>query len=151
MEKICIHCQEEFVPNPRVKKQQYCSNKECQRARKTGWQRKKMLEDPDYRDNQKRVQKEWQERHPEYFRIYRGSHPNYVERNRLLQHMRNTKRCKDGRVKLIAKMDALLKPFYSRKGAYFNLIVQNPLIAKMDTLRVKLVPLQGVMKPSIPM
>lgn len=146
---ICIHCQKEFIPNPRVKNQRYCNNKVCQRVRKTKWQSKKMGGDPDYRDNQKRAQREWQKQHPGYYKAYRESHPEYTERNRLLQNIRNTQRCKDGRVNLIAKMDTLIKPFYSRKGAYFKLISQNPLIAKMDTLLVKLIPLEGVMKTYI--
>ena len=45
---------------------------------------------------------------------------------------------------MIAKIDSLLKPYYSRKGAIFRLIPQaDGLIAKIDSLRVKLVPIQA--------
>ena len=45
---------------------------------------------------------------------------------------------------MIAKIDSLIKPYYSRKGAIFKLIPQNnSLIAKIDSLRVRLVPVQA--------
>lgn len=138
---ICIHCGKTFSPNPKVKNQRYCSDERCQRARRTMWQREKMAKDPDYRDNQRRCQKEWLSAHPGYWRDYRAKHPEYVKRNRLLQTRRNAKRSKDGLVKMIAKMDSLI----SRKGRLFRLIPQGGnLIAKMDSLIVKLVPIEGV-------
>lgn len=138
----CIHCVREFKANPRVKNQKYCRDKKCQRARRASWQRRKLARDPDYQDNQRRCQKQWQEHNPGYFRLYRDSHPDYVRRNRILQQMRNAKRRKDKQGKMVAKMDSLIRPYYSRKGSIFRLIPQNGrLIAKMDSLRVKLVPI----------
>lgn len=32
-----------------------------------------MLHDPDYRENQSRNQRAWHDRHPEYWRTYRGN------------------------------------------------------------------------------
>ncbi len=140
MQCVCIHCGKSFSLNPRVKNQGYCSYRECQKARRAKWQRKKMARDPDYRDNQRRCQKEWLSTHLGYWQDYRAKHPEYVKRNRLLQIRRNAKRRKDGLVKMIAKMDAL-NPW---KGKVFRLIPQGGgLIAKMDSLIVKLVPVKG--------
>lgn len=137
----CIHCFKEFKPNPRVKNQQYCGAKKCRRARRALWQRRKAATDPDYRDNQKRCQREWQERNPGYYRLYRMSHPCYVQRNRFLQEIRNNRRRKGKTDQMIAKMDSLLKPFYSRKGCIFRLIPQGAgMIAKMDSLTARLIP-----------
>ena len=138
---ICTHCGEQFERNPRVKKQRYCGKRACRKARRATWQRRKMTQDLDYRDNQKMCQKEWQKRHDGYYRRYRKAHPEYTRRNRLLQQMRNARNRKTNQDKMIAKMDSLLKPHYSRRGSIFKLIPQgNGMIAKMDSLLVKLVP-----------
>lgn len=139
---ICVHCLKGFKPNPRLKRQRYCQSKPCQRARRALWQRQKIAGDPDYRDNKIRCQKQWHADHPGYYRHYRKSHPEYTKRNRLLQQLRNARRRNDSQGKMIAKLDSLIKPYYSRKGAMFRLIPQtNRLIAKLDSLRVKLVPI----------
>ena len=48
-----------FELSPRHPNQKYCSSKECQRVRKTEWQRKKMANDEDYRKNQADCQQRW--------------------------------------------------------------------------------------------
>lgn len=146
---VCAHCGREFTPNPRVKKQRYCPNKACQRARRAVWQRRKLAEDPDYQDNQRRCKKEWQERHPGYSRFYRNKRPEYVKRNRLLQAMRDVRRRKspysNRQRRMLAKMDSLLKPYYSRRGAVFKLVARRAgVLAKMDSLVVKLIPYKGL-------
>ena len=100
----CKHCRRIFKQNPRVKNQLYCSRKPCQRARKTKWQKQKMINDPDYMENQKNSQKKWLENNPGYWKSYRKQHPDYCDRNRLLQKQRDIKR----RARHLAKMDALM-------------------------------------------
>lgn len=141
---ICVHCGKEFSLSPRVKNQRYCGAKECQTARRARWYREKMATDPAYKDNQKRCKREWLDRHPGYWRDYRALHPKYVERNRLLQLRRNAKRRRDSASRLIAKIDALNTGIYSRRGELFKLIPQDGrLIAKIDSLIVRLVPVRG--------
>jgi hypothetical protein len=120
----CAHCRRSFHPDPRVKNPRFCGSAVCQRARKTLWQRQKMSTDPDYKENQRACQREWQKHHPHYWRTYRARHPGYCQRNRLLQRLRDRKR----RIKGLAKMDAsrlfpLVKP-----GTYYLI----PQLAKMD-------------------
>ncbi len=50
-------CRCHFIPNPRIKNQQYCNRKDCQRVRKRLWQRRKMKSDPDYVKTNLRLQK----------------------------------------------------------------------------------------------
>ena len=71
-------CGRLFNPNPRVKNQRYCSEKECQRAWKRLWQRRKLATDPDYKANQADSQKTWREKHPDYWREYRERNPDYA-------------------------------------------------------------------------
>ncbi|PIW92309.1 MAG: hypothetical protein COZ89_00560 [Candidatus Nealsonbacteria bacterium CG_4_8_14_3_um_filter_37_23] len=144
MDYICAYCGKSFKPDPRVQNQRYCSQKNCQKARRTSWQRQKMAADPDYRENKERCQAQWQERNSDYYRLYRNKHPEYTQRNRFLQAIRDNRRRKDKQGKMLAKLDSLLKPYYSRKGAIFRLIPQpERLLAKLDSLTVKLVPIQA--------
>jgi hypothetical protein len=85
-------CRRLFHPNPRVKNQRYCDKKGCQRARRARWQRHKMRDDPDYRDDHRDGQHAWMERNRDYWRGYRSRHPDYVKRNRLLQKERDRSR-----------------------------------------------------------
>ena len=129
----------------RVKNQKYCRKQKCQKARRAKWQRLKMQRDPVYREEKKRCESEWQKKHPEYWREYREKHPDYVARNRLEQCIRDAKRRKHGLVKMLAKPDSLRRSHYSRKGGLFRMIPQSTrMLAKLDSLTVKLVPIQDV-------
>lgn len=121
----CKHCEESFRPRPQNPQQSYCSNTECQRARKRLWQREKLESDSDYRENQRQAQKRWQESHPDYWRNYRTSHAGYVERNRELQRERNARRHNLGDAietandaSMFAKMDASTEKFSLSSGTY---------------------------------
>ena len=83
--KKCACYGQNFEPRPQVPNQSYCSDPTCQQARRQLWQRNKMRTDPDYRDNQRHSQRAWLERHPQYWRNYRGANPQYVDRNRIRQ------------------------------------------------------------------
>jgi hypothetical protein len=125
----CAHCRRSFHPDPRVKNQRFCGAAACQRARKTLWQRQKMASDPDYKENQRACQKDWQKRHPRYWRTYRARHPGYCRRNRLLQRLRDRKRP----LKSLAKMDASRAISSVKPGTYYLI----PQLAKMDALAQK--------------
>lgn len=130
MSKVpCLSCGTYFIP--RNHKQKYCSNPSCQKKRKANWQRDKIKNDTEYRDNQTLSQKKWLENNPGYYRNYRKNNPLKTERNRLLQRVRNRKLHKkpdeDG-IHIIAKMDAG-KPFDLGVEGGFWLV---PAIAKMD-------------------
>lgn len=144
-ELVCECCGDRFTYDPRVKNQRYCSKPECQRARRTRWQRQKMKKDKEYHEDQQRCKKEWQENHPDYWKKYRKKNPDYVARNRERQQLRDIRRRKDGLVKVLAKMDVITRPHFSRRGGLFKLIPQDRrLLAKMDALTVKLIPVEGV-------
>jgi hypothetical protein len=142
MEKIpCCQCGRYFLPDPRQKNQRYCREKACQRARKSVWQREKLVSDSVYRANQKQSQADWLSRNADYWKRYRAVHPKQADRNRDLQKIRN-KRSHSG----IAKMDAsvIAKMDVSRSGkssvgswfpGSFWLV---PAIAKMDAIKVVL-------------
>ena len=125
-------CRRLFVPDPRVEGQRYCSKKECQRVRKRRWQRQKIKDDPEYRDNQRDAQQCWMEQNRDYWRRYRERHPGYVKRNRLLQRERDRSR----RLSHLAKMDPS-KDISSIKPGTYYLISAKCHLAKMDPLPPK--------------
>lgn len=120
----CTHCGCLFEPNPRIKNQRYCRKKECQRARKSLWQKRKLVDDPAYRGNQRDCERRWHKQRSDFWKDYRNRHPEYCERNRLLQRYRNTKR----RPARIATMD-VSKPASSLGPGSYYLV---PVIATMD-------------------
>jgi hypothetical protein len=131
----CVHCGKFFIP--RNKKQNYCIEEPCQRARKAAWQRFKMKTDADYRTQQKLSNEKWVEKNPGYWSKYRQRNPDKAERNRILQHVRNRRSRRsnqDLEIPVIAKMDA-------RKSYDFDLLGQFylvPVIAKMDVSKVSI-------------
>jgi hypothetical protein len=59
---FCVHCAEVFTPRNRL--QSYCSQPECQRARKAAWKRIKLKIDPDSRAAKKLSQQKWAANNP---------------------------------------------------------------------------------------
>ncbi len=132
----CCHCGDFFTPSPRHKNQVYCMKSACRHARKAAWKRNKMQTDPDYRYGHKLTNQKWAKRHPGYWKDYRNRHPEYVERNRILQAVRNRRRCHqpnaDG--SLIAKVDTSIFNKNSLVGQFYLV----PMIAKVDALKVNI-------------
>ena len=93
----CQHCGIIKPRNPRLKEQNYCSEKECQRVRMRFWKKEQYHKRKSYRKKHLDVQQHWRDHRPahEYQREYRQDHPAYVKRNRELQLERNKKRQKE--------------------------------------------------------
>ena len=139
MEQIpCCCCGDFFVPSPRHKNQVYCLSPACRRARKAAWKRNRMQTDPDYRYNHKLSNQAWAKAHPGYWKEYRWRHPEYAERNRILQSVRNRRRSCRGKPEasndLIAKVDASI----FRKNRMVGQFYLVPVIAKVDALKVNI-------------
>lgn len=132
--KRCVACGQLFQPRPQVPQQSYCSAPDCQRERRRQWQRGKLRTDPDYQDNQARAQQAWSQRNPDYWREYRESHPEYVERNRVQQHDRNAKTMAGP----IAKMDVSNHVTPLPSGIYHLRLATDAGIAKMDVWTVEI-------------
>jgi len=123
----CPNCGRVIPANPRIRNQTHCDLEACQKERKRLWQRRKMATDPDYKANQQECSKAWREQNPGYWKEYRESHPEAVERNRLRQRERNMARRK------IAKMDTSSPVSEVMPGTYYLVPENLPVIANMDT------------------
>jgi hypothetical protein len=137
--KHCKHCRQIFLIT-RNPEQHYCSKPDCQRARKNQWRKNTRHKDPDYRSNQNRSNQGWQERHPDYWKQYRASHQQYVQRNREKQRVRDrsAKIQAQAQVVHLAKSDALLPKNPIRSGSYCLIPVVANNLAKSDALFVKI-------------
>jgi len=139
--RSCAHCRRSFLPSPRLKdRQEYCSRKECQRARKRRWNRQKLVQDEAYRENQAEAARGWRRRNPGYWREYRNRNPHYTEKNRQGQKTRNQRRRATDRVDIagIANMDSILPTKGVLSGLYRLVPVQRELIANMDAIIVEI-------------
>jgi len=132
--KNCVACSEPFQPRPQVPQQSYCPAPGCQLQRRKEWLRLKLQTDPDYQDNQTRAQQAWSQRNPDYWRLYRESHPEYADRNRAQQRNRDSSPVPDG----LAKMDASNSPAPLPSGLYRLIPVTDPDLAKMDVWIVEI-------------
>lgn len=136
MEQIpCVHCGKFFIP--RNRRQNYCTEPDCQRARKAAWQRYKMKTDAEYRAQQKLSNEKWVKNTPGYWSRYRQRNADKAERNRILQHARNHRNRQtdqDPKIPLIAKMDARKTYDFDLFGQFYLV----PVIAKMDVRKVNI-------------
>ncbi len=133
--RSCQACQAPFRPRPQIADQRFCSAPACQRERRRLWQATKRHNDPDYRENQKRVQQAWAERHPDYWRDYRRAHPEYTERNRAQQRQRAQDQAAAGQ---IAKMNASKAEMPLPSGTYRLSPVVDASLAKSDAWMVEI-------------
>src|ERR1017187_3709101 len=134
MSKRCIACGEDFRPHPQVPMQTYCSAAECQRERRRCSQQKKRREDPDYRENDTRCNKDWAVQNSEYWKQYREKHPDYADRNRQMQQNRNQKQ-RDAK---IAKVGVSALNFVLPSGRYRLTHVTADEIANEDSWIVEI-------------
>lgn len=147
----CKNCGREAPANFRLKgNQQYCSDPRCQRLRKRAWQKAKMATDEKYRAKQIASLQRWRKRRPlhQYQKLYRDSHPQYVEKNHEKQRLRNDKRRQRGQpdqIDMIVKMDAFQnQPIKS--GVYWlspYAMDASKKIVKMDAFVIELKTFHG--------
>jgi hypothetical protein len=130
---ICRHCRKRTIKNPRIKAQHYCGSPECQQSRKNSWEKKKLREDPNYREQRKLQKSNYRNRHKTdgYQSHYRSNHPHYRENNRKLQHKRNTG------LRKIVKTDAIISELLNSRGFQMETMrkkAEQEKIVKTDTL-----------------
>jgi hypothetical protein len=133
--KRCLACGDPIPLGGRIRDQTYCSRTECQRERRKLWQREKKLLDVTYREAQAVAQRAWAERNFDYWHRYREQHPDYAERNRTQQRLRNAAQRSDSP---IAKMNASPAKLLLKSGTYRLELKEAEGVAKMDALTVEI-------------
>ncbi len=71
VQSVCVSCKKPYIKNYRQKKQKYCSEPACQKARKAKWQRDKMKSNSEYKKDQIQANQDWRDQHPGYWKTYR--------------------------------------------------------------------------------
>jgi hypothetical protein len=102
--RSCRYCQQDFQPSIYRPRQRVCSEPDCQRQRRSDYQRERIRTDAAYAADVRASQKKWRDAHSEYWKQYRQQHPESTERNRQQQQHRDRKR----RVLNLAKMNLAL-------------------------------------------
>jgi hypothetical protein len=143
MEKSrCGACRKLFHPRPQSPGQKFCSEAGCQRERKRRWQKARRAADPDYRDNDVQANRQWRRRHPEYWRGYRGEHPQSVIGNRDKQRQRDRAKGREPRRRPLggdlANEDVSILPFPIETGTYRMISVTGGDLANENACLVKI-------------
>jgi hypothetical protein len=147
--RSCAACGKKFTPSAHVAEQRFCSQPDCQRERRRRWKRGKRQTDADYRENQARAQHAWSERHREYWREYRRQHPQYTERNRQQQRVRNARRGVQEGSGVIAKGNASEGFGREFSGTYVLTPVTQEVIAKRNAWTVKITAISRDLPPVV--
>ena len=134
-DRRCLCCGLRFRPRRQTPGQLYCGQEACQRERRRRWRRVKRQSDADYRDNQRRAQQAWMAKHSEYWGGWRDRHPEYCERNRRQQRLRNQRR---RAAAVIAKSDASTADLRVPSGTYRLVPAAGGGIAKSDAWTVEI-------------
>ena len=135
----CQHCGKIFPRNPRLKKKQnYCSEKKCRQASRRAWKKDQYNNNKTYREKNLKSQQTWREQRPahQYLSEYREAHPEYVDRNRKLQKIRNKKRQKHPTPMIVNGNTLSLQPFDD--GTYTLIQVKNGKIVNGNTFMVRM-------------
>lgn len=133
----CKHCGKRIYPRPQNPNQQYCTQPECQKARKRQWQRQKMKNDDAYQENQRDAARRWRAKNPDYWCNYRNQQKEYTKRNREQQKLRNQRRA-GSRNSAIANMDVSNSKNNINSGRYHLIPVTGELVANMDASIVEI-------------
>lgn len=66
-----------------------CSSPPCQHCRRAESRKRKLADDPEYRQVCRDSARKWRANHPDYWKQYRAAKPEAVERNRTQQQHRD--------------------------------------------------------------
>jgi len=108
----CCHCHTLFIPADKHPHQKCCGRKKCVLAGRAKLQKKKMDDDPIYRENQKAANEAWLEKKPDYWKKYRENNPDKTLKNRIMQQVRNLKRAGINPASVKVNLDELIAKMY---------------------------------------
>ena len=136
----CAACDRVYQNRPQAPRQAYCTNVACQRERRKRWQRAKRLSDFDYVENQKRAQRAWCRRNPDYWREYRSRNDG---------HKGERQRTRGGSTRpKAAKMDSWISQDFIDAGIYRIVPVSVPKSAKKNSWIVEITRVSRPIKAS---
>ncbi len=108
----CCHCRTLFTPAVKHPHQKCCGRKKCVLAGRAKLQKKKMDDDPIYRENQKAANEEWLAENPDYWKKYRKRNPDKTLKNKMMQQLRNLKRARTKPPAVKVNLDELIAKMY---------------------------------------
>lgn len=128
--KKCPYCKIQFTPHAKVgKRQKTCGKPACKKALKSENNKQWRNRNPDYYTNDYARLKEWLVQNPQYLKNYRETHPQYVEKNREAQRVRD--RRKKLRLDIQAQLNRQAPEITNQLWNSSNLDIQAQLDAKV--------------------
>lgn len=127
-----------FTPCPQVPGQRYCSQKACQQVRRNEWNQKELVANTAYRKERQADNECWMKSTPNYWKEYRARHPNYAQKNREQQKLRDQKRRKTLSKPVLAKTDESFPVPPVITGRYKLIPVHSNVLAKTDEYIVEI-------------
>jgi hypothetical protein len=100
----CHFCQQSFEASKFRPDQSVCTQRVCRQKHRAEYHRRKIASDAEYAEVVRDSRRKWREAHPDYQKTYRQGHAGAVERNRMLQKVRDSKR----RAQLLVKNNLAL-------------------------------------------
>jgi hypothetical protein len=88
-QRHCLFCQKPFQPSRYHPEQTACAEPQCQQQRRSRSRKKKLAEDPEYREVCRDSARKWRANNPGYWKQYRAQNPESTVRNRERQHQRD--------------------------------------------------------------
>jgi len=138
--KMCFYCKQKFQPSRYRPDQNVCGSPNCQRRRRTDYHRKKLAEDPGYREQCRDSQRDWRERNPGYMRAYRAR-----RRARGLSTHSSDLRSELRRLLKDVKNNAVLD-LKSIDGSAWLVVPSGASSEKNNLASAKIIVLQGVLR-----
>jgi hypothetical protein len=91
-QRFCRFCHRPFEPSLFHPEQAACSDRACQRQRRSHSRKQKLAVDPEYRAVCRDSARKWRANHTGYWKQYRAAKPGSVEHNRIQQRQRDQRR-----------------------------------------------------------
>ena len=144
-QKVCPYCRQKFRHSIYHPRQVVCSSAECQSRRRAEYHRKKISEDPNYRDLCRDSQTYWKEKNPGYMKRYRAKSKNHKsaadegqatldEVLRLLRQVKNTAAKNNSAVKVTRSLVEVLWVTATDASPEKNNLAKAKLIVVEDDL-----------------
>jgi hypothetical protein len=144
-DRVCRYCGQKFRPSRYHPDQLVCSSAQCQLRRRTDYHRRKLIEDPVYREQCLDSQRKWRAKNPQYMKRY------WTRRRAHTSPNGNKRQLTSELHHLLELVENNLAFDLRSLDASIWLVGPNGLLGEKNNLAsAKIIILQGIESPSTP-
>jgi hypothetical protein len=146
--KKCPYCGRTFLPSRYHPNQSVCTSSDCRRKQRSDYHRRKVEEDPSYREQCRLSQQKWREANPNYMKQYllkrRRIKRSLTERSPIVTELQQLlDLAKKGRVLELKAFDAAIVLVRPKRPASKK---NTSVFQKKALARAKIVVLEGLLR-----